>query len=53
MAIGVLCYYHFGWELLRDLLDAGFDDAFVTLWWSHEFAYVGYEQAVLTAVKTA
>ncbi len=50
---GILCYYHFGWELLRDLLDAGFDDAFVTLWWSREFAYVGYEQAVLTAVKAA
>jgi SAM-dependent methyltransferase len=31
---GILCFYHFGWQLLHDLHDAGFSDASFRLYWS-------------------
>lgn len=36
---GVLCYQHFGWEMLEDLLAAGFTDTFALVYWSIEFGY--------------
>lgn len=49
---GILCYYYFGWALLQDLKDAGFDDAAIVLSWSRGFGYMGVEQAVVIAVKS-
>lgn len=49
---GILCFYHFGWELLRDLRDAGFRNAEVVLSWSSRLGYLGGEQAVIMASKS-
>lgn len=46
---GVLCFYHFGWQLLRDLRDAGFSDASFRLYWSADFANIGDEQVIVIA----
>lgn len=48
---GILCYYHFGWELLDDLRDAGFRDASLSTFWSLPFGHVGNEQLLLFATK--
>jgi SAM-dependent methyltransferase len=36
---GILCYQRFGWDLMEDLNDAGFSDAYAILGWSFEFGY--------------
>lgn len=36
---GILCYQHFGWEMLNNLLDAGFSDAYAIAFWSKEMGY--------------
>lgn len=36
---GILCYQHFGWEILDDLKLAGFKDAFAIVGWSEELCY--------------
>jgi len=46
---GILCFYHFGWQLLRDLRDAGFSDASFRLYWSSDFANIGNEQVIVIA----
>ena len=38
---GVLCYYHFGWDLLDSLRRGGFSDAAVYLYWSYRRGYMG------------
>lgn len=48
-AKGVLCYYHFGWELLADLASAGFVSSEVQLFWSRSLAHIGGEQALVLA----
>jgi SAM-dependent methyltransferase len=48
--LGSLCYYHFGWELLEDFKAAGFRDAWVELFWSSDYGYIGSEQPLLVAV---
>jgi SAM-dependent methyltransferase len=48
---GVLCFYHFGWELLDDLRYCGFSNAWVTLHWSSDHAHIGNEQILLWAKK--
>ena len=48
---GCLCYYHFGWELLDDMLEAGFRDPRACLYWSREFGYLGIEQILFYADK--
>lgn len=48
---GVLCFYHFGWDLLSDLRSAGFNKAQLLLAWSAAYAYVGPEQSVFIAVR--
>lgn len=46
---GVLCYYHFGWQLLDDLRRAGFADAWVDLYWSADYANLGGPQVFVMA----
>lgn len=49
---GILCFTHFGWELL-DILreDIGFSDAYAVLAWSSAFGYLGRVSIVFVAVK--
>lgn len=48
---GVLCYYHFGWELLEDFRAAGFSDARLSIMWSLEYGHIGDEQILIVAEK--
>lgn len=48
---GVLCYYHFGWELLQDFRDAGFREASMTMTWSLEYGHIGSEQLLIVAQR--
>lgn len=48
---GILCYYHFGWELLEDLKTAGFGAARVDVYWSSEYGHLGDIQPVIIATK--
>jgi len=36
---GVLCYYHFGWDVLDVFRSAGFDDVHMVMPWSHTYGY--------------
>ena len=49
---GVLCFYHFGWELLAQLQEIGFASATAYLYWSRELGYLGYEQILFVAQKS-
>ena len=46
---GILCYYHFGWELLHDIEKAGFRDAHIDAYWSLEYGHIGDEQLLIVA----
>jgi SAM-dependent methyltransferase len=48
---GCLCFTHFGWEILDQLKDAGFSDAYAVLYWSALFGYLGGEQIIFVAQK--
>lgn len=48
---GVLCYYHFGWDLLDDMRNAGFAQAFCHLYWSWELGYLGGMGILFHAVR--
>ena len=48
---GVVCYTHFGWELLDELRTAGFADVYATCFYSLEFGYLGGEQFLFIARK--
>jgi SAM-dependent methyltransferase len=48
---GILCFYHFGWEMLDQIRELGFSDVYATLFWSKEFGYLGDETALFIARK--
>ncbi len=48
---GVLCFQHFGWEMLKQAKDAGFKDAYAMCYHSIEFGYLGGEQFMFVATK--
>jgi hypothetical protein len=48
---GVLCYQHFGWEMLDQMRVAGFRDAYAIAYLSTEFGYLGSNQFMFVAVK--
>jgi SAM-dependent methyltransferase len=48
---GILCFYHFGWELIEDLIAAGFSDAQLSLNWSMQYGHIGGEQIIISASK--
>lgn len=50
---GCLCYYHFGWEILDDLKEAGYNNAFALFTYSKEYGYLGGEQIFFIAEKGA
>ena len=49
---GILCFYHFGWELLADMRSVGFFDVSLHLIWSSDFANIGEEQIIVCARKS-
>jgi SAM-dependent methyltransferase len=46
---GVLCFRHFGWNLLPELEAAGFRDAALHFFWSRELGYLGGTQFIVAA----
>ena len=48
---GVLCYTHFGWEMLAQACEAGFSDAYAIVYDGLEFGYLGDEGQVFVAVR--
>jgi SAM-dependent methyltransferase len=48
---GILCFRHFGWDVMQQLEGVGFCDAEVWLFWSRELGYLGGTQSVITAIK--
>ncbi len=48
---GILCFTVFGWEIMKQLREAGFEDAYALFIWSHEFGYLGGEQVFIIAKK--
>lgn len=47
----ILCYRHFGWDVIEKFKQAGFQSARIGLSWSEYFMNMGPEQIVLVAVK--
>ena len=48
---GILCFQHFGWEMLDEMKQAGFRDAYAICYQSIPFGYLGGEQLMFFAVK--
>jgi 2-polyprenyl-3-methyl-5-hydroxy-6-metoxy-1,4-benzoquinol methylase len=48
---GCLCFYHFGWQLLDEFREAGFNSVKALFYWSDNFGYLGGDQALFTATK--
>lgn len=48
---GILCFYHFGWQILDDLAAAGFLFPRIVLNWSLGYGYLGNEQVLIVASK--
>ena len=48
---GILCYTVFGWEILDEFREAGFDNVYAILVWSDIFGYLGGEQIFFIAKK--
>jgi hypothetical protein len=48
---GILCFRHFGWDMLEELRRAGFESAEALLLWSGRFGYLGGEQLLFVARK--
>ena len=52
-AEGCLAFYQFGWDLLDLLREIGFSQVRGCLYWSEGFAYLGRDQLVFVARKSA
>lgn len=48
---GVLCYYHFGWDILDAMREAGFSQARCHFYWNWESGYLGGALPQFHAVK--
>lgn len=48
---GILCFQHFGWEMLDEMKQVGFSDAYAICYSSIPFGYLGGEQFMFFAVK--
>lgn len=48
---GVLCFYHFGWDILDDLRLAGFKEASCNMVWSWESGYLGHGIQLFHAMR--
>lgn len=50
---GILCFTHFGWEMLDQVKAEGFSDAYALLYRSDVFGYPGNEQVLFIAERSA
>ena len=50
-ADGCLCFYHFGWEMLDQLQDVGFNQVQAHFFWSKKLGYLGGDQILFSASK--
>jgi len=50
---GILCFTHFGWEMLDQVRAEGFSDVYALLYRSDIFGYLGNEQILFIAEKSA
>lgn len=48
---GILCFYHFGWDLLERMRSMGYTDAAGLFYHSRELGYLGSEQFLFIARK--
>lgn len=48
---GILCFTHFGWEMLDQVKAEGFDDVYALLYRSEVFGYLGGDQMLFIAQK--
>ncbi len=48
---GCLCFTHFGWEMLSQVQEAGFCEAYAVTYWSALFGHLGVEQFIFVAIK--
>jgi hypothetical protein len=48
---GSLCFRHFGWDTLEQLIEVGFIDARVHVYHNRELGYLGAPQSLISAVK--
>lgn len=48
---GILCYTHFGWEMLDQMRELGFTRVYALIYWSRVFGYLGGDQWAFIAVK--
>lgn len=51
MKDGILCFYHFGYDLMAEMRAAGFSDAYACYYWSAEFGYLGVMQMMIVGVR--
>jgi hypothetical protein len=51
VADGILCFYHFGWDILDDMRAAGFSRAECHMYWSKEHGYLGGVNLQFLAIK--
>jgi SAM-dependent methyltransferase len=49
---GSLCFRYYGWQLLDDLVAAGFETAECWFYWSRQNVYLGEPQVVIAARKS-
>jgi SAM-dependent methyltransferase len=47
----ILCFRHFGWQLLEEMSELGFSDVHALLYWSRHYGYLGQESVVFFARK--
>ncbi|MFZ2726957.1 MAG: class I SAM-dependent methyltransferase [Methylococcaceae bacterium] len=50
-AEGCLCFYHFGWDIIKVLNEIGFIEVNALLYHSIDYAYLGGEQIIFSATK--
>ena len=50
---GILCFTHFGWQMLDQVKEAGFDKAYAFLYRSEIYGYFGGEQVLFIAEKNS
>lgn len=50
---GCLCFYHFGWRLLDEFRQAGFESVKALFYWSDSLGYLGLDQALFIATKSS
>src|SRR5262249_53490302 len=50
---GALCFYHFGWDFVGALTQAGFEDAGLSMFWNPRLGHLGGYQNIITAPKAA